>query len=163
MDKWYLLKNVPIVANVEYKIRVWIDIVPQLGKIKGKYTWGIQKSDALHIRSGYFLDPWYNPGWAYRKQINVTTGYITANLNNYPVLVNITDTDLRDDAQNDYDDVLFAYLDTTKLSHEIEDYDNTTGYLCAWVRVNLTAATDTVFYMYYGNPACGSQRDESGT
>lgn len=48
----------------------------------------------------------------------------------------------------------------TPLSHEIEQYDGTTGKLTAWVRVpSLSSTTDTVLYMYYGDPTAPDQQD----
>ena len=64
---------------------------------------------------------WYNSSWKYRKAVTIDNTKVEENLSNFPVLISITDTDLRDDAQNDGDDILFTSSDgTTKLSHEIE-------------------------------------------
>jgi hypothetical protein len=51
-------------------------------------------------------------------------------------------------------DIIFrAANGTTNLAHEIEAYDGTTGSLTAWARIDsLSKATDTTFYLYYGNP-----------
>ena len=79
---------------------------------------------------------WYNASWQYRKLITIDNTKVAANLTDFPVLISITDTDLRDDAQSDGDDILFTSSDgTAKLSHEIEDYDGTTGALVAWVKI----------------------------
>jgi len=79
----------------------------------------------------------------------------------FPVLVSATDTDLRDKAQDDSDDILF--MDgagvAKKLYHEIEHYDDSTGELVAWVNIpSVSHDEDTVLYMYYGNPGCSSQQ-----
>jgi hypothetical protein len=83
---------------------------------------------------------------------------------NFPVLINITDTDLRDNAQSDGDDIAFTSSSDVQLNHEIELYTNTTGRLVAWVNVtSLSSSADTVIYMYYGNATCGSQQNAEGT
>ena len=106
---------------------------------------------------------WYNSSWLHRKSLTVDNTKVAANLTNSAVLISITDTDLRDDAQNDGDDILFTSSDgTTKLSHEIEKFDGSTGELVAWVKVpTLSSSSDTVLYMYYGNGSSASQQDAS--
>ena len=50
------------------------------------------------------------------------------------MLIHITDTDLRDKAQDGFDDVYFTKSDgVTKLAHEIEYNNSATGGLVAWV------------------------------
>ena len=106
---------------------------------------------------------WYTTGgtWNYRKQVTFTSDVakIPSTQSNFPALISITDTDLAADAQDDGDDILFTSSDqTTKLSHEIESFNGTTGALVAWVKVP-SLATSTVLYMYYGNASCSSQQD----
>lgn len=103
--------------------------------------------------------------WASKKQITINATKVPSNQNNFPVLISITDTDLRDDAQDDGDDICFTTdPDETnpanRLSHEIEYFDGGTGQLVAWVKIpNLSGSSDTQFYMHYGNPTCSSQQD----
>jgi hypothetical protein len=85
---------------------------------------------------------------------------------NFPVLISITDTDLKIKAQNDGDDILF--MDNigiaTQLPHEIERYDPNTGALVAWVNLpTISSSQDTIFYLYYGNPQCPSQQNPVNT
>ena len=69
------------------------------------------------------LAGWYNSSWTYRKAITIDNTKVDANLTNFPVLISMTDPDLRDNAQSDGDDILFTSSDgTTKLSHELEKY-----------------------------------------
>jgi hypothetical protein len=60
-------------------------------------------------------------------------------------------------------DIVFTASDgATPLSHEIEQYDGTTGKLTAWVRVpSLSSTTDTVLYMYYGDATAPDQQDRA--
>ena len=80
-------------------------------------------------------------------------------------MVKLTDTNLKSIAQSDGDDILFTASDgSTKLDHEIEKYDSTTGELIAWVEVaTLQGATNTEIYIYYGNPGASSQQSVAGT
>lgn len=120
-------------------------------------------SNNLHM---VLADPgWYDSSWSYRKKITIDNAKVTANLVDFPVLIYLpSDGDLASDAQIDADDILFTAADeTTKLSHEIEEFDNSTGKLVAWVKIPiLSAASNTIIYMYYGNPGISSQQNASG-
>ncbi|MFC2123119.1 DUF2341 domain-containing protein [Bacteroidota bacterium] len=111
-------------------------------------------------------DPgWYDSSWSYRKKITIDNTKVTANLADFPVLVYLSsDSDLANDAQPDGDDILFTAADeTTQLSHEIENFNNGTGELVAWVKVpSLSSSSDTIIYMYYGNAGISSQQNASG-
>jgi len=113
----------------------------------------------------YAIAPWWNDSWSYRKPITINSSQVDSDLTNFPILVNITDTDLRDDAQVDGDDITFIlyYGSTIQLNHEIELFNGTTGELVAWVNVTtLNSSSDTVIYMYYGNSSCSSQENIVG-
>ena len=107
---------------------------------------------------------WYNASWQYRKKITINSANVSDNLTNFPVLISLTsDGNLASDAQNDGDDILFTAADeVTKLSHEIESFNGTSGQLVAWVKIpSLSAVTDTEIYMYYGN--VGASNSENVT
>ncbi|MFX0134438.1 MAG: DUF2341 domain-containing protein, partial [Candidatus Hodarchaeota archaeon] len=97
-----------------------------------------------------------NYGFNYRKQITIDHTKVDSTLSNFPLMVSITDTDLASKAQNDGDDIYFTQSDgISKLDHEIEYYNNTTGLLIVWIRIpTLSSSTDTEIYMYYGDPYC---------
>ena len=107
---------------------------------------------------------WYNSNWAYRKKITVDSSKVPSTQTNFPVLINITDTDLRDHAQSSGNDILFTNATGTKLNHEIDLWVNTTGQLVAWVNVtSLSSSADTILYMYYGNSDAADQQNVHGT
>jgi hypothetical protein len=61
---------------------------------------------------------------------------------------------------DDGTDMLFTEDDgETKLSHEIQRYVNTTGEIIVWVKLDLSAGTDTEFYIYYGNAGADDQQN----
>jgi len=137
--------------------------------IENIYRWTVEATDGKATVEEQFsfitegpqpFDP-FNEGWEYRKQITIDHTQVADDLNNFPVLVSTTDSDLQDKAQNDGDDILF--MDDTgvanKVYHEIEWFDDSSGGLSAWVGVeDVSSDEDTVFYMYYGNPSCSSQQ-----
>jgi hypothetical protein len=109
-------------------------------------------------------DPWWNPSWNYRKEITVDHTKVSSSLTDFPLLIRLTDTDLKSKAQTDGDDLVFTTGSGTPLNHEIETYDSTTGALTAWVDIpSLSATQDTTLYLYYGNPSSGNQQDVEGT
>ncbi|EMR74269.1 protein of unknown function (DUF2341), partial [Thermoplasmatales archaeon SCGC AB-539-N05] len=106
---------------------------------------------------------WYN-GWTYRKKLTIDHNQVNATLSNFPILYSITDTDLAGGAQNDGDDIVFTNATGTKLNHEIELFNGTTGALVAWVNVtSISSTTNTSIYMYYGNNTCSSQQNVNST
>ncbi|MHA2332664.1 MAG: DUF2341 domain-containing protein, partial [Candidatus Hodarchaeales archaeon] len=112
-------------------------------------------------------DVWSIPLFRYRKTITINASKISGsgNLQNFPVLINLTDTDLQntDKVQADGDDILFTDTYGTKLNHEIEYFNQLSGHLVAWVRVpSLSGTIDTNLTMYYGNNAIGSQENPTG-
>jgi len=106
--------------------------------------------------------PWVDPAWTHRKRITVHASKVTAALTDFPLLVSLTaDADLAARAQNNGDDLLFCAADgTTKLSHEIERFNDKSGLLVAWVKLPaLSATSDTTLFMYYGGAGGSGKAD----
>ncbi|NOQ68274.1 DUF2341 domain-containing protein, partial [Patescibacteria group bacterium] len=111
---------------------------------------------------------WYSTGgtWDYRKKFTVDHDKVpNTDQVNFPILISRIDTDLKDTdngghaGQADGGDFLFTSSDgLTKLSHEIEKYDNTAGELIAWVKIPiLSSSSDTSIYLYYGDNSAPNQ------
>ncbi len=134
-----------------------------------EYKWFVNVTDGIHWKHKVFsfqadhnmvFDP-FDGGWQYRKKITIDHTLIAGDLSNFPVLVSTVDSDLGDKAQDDGDDILFMDGDgvATRLYHEIEYFDDSSGELVAWVNVtDLASNQDTMLYVYYGNPSCCSQQ-----
>jgi hypothetical protein len=107
---------------------------------------------------------WYSTSWNYRKSITINASQVNGTQTNFPVMVRLaSDSDLAADAQDDGDDILFTNTSGTKLDHEIELFNGSTGELVAWVRMpTLVNTSDTTLYMYYGNSSVGSQQNRTG-
>jgi len=104
---------------------------------------------------------WYSDNWHFRKKLTIDAGQVSgsSNLTDFPVLVSLTDGDLKTLAQDDGDDIVFTTSNgSTPLKHEIESYSE--GTLVAWVKIpTLSYNTDTVIYMYYGNTSTPATED----
>lgn len=141
------------------------------------YTWFVNATDVGSDEwtnvTYQFTTPQKLSKWLYRREIVINHSMVNGNLINFPILIEINDDiELAIDAQDDFDDILFTndsvswYTDYTagRLSHEIESYNSSDGNLTVWVNVtNLSSTTDTVLYMYYGNPSCGDQQNVEDT
>jgi len=133
------------------------------------YTFTIKVTDGINWTNKTFtfttepLQPWWNTEWQYRKKIKINHNKVAGNLDNFPVLIHLVDSDLTAKAQQDGDDIVFTDTNGIKLAHEIELYNNNTGLLIAWVNVpKLSPAEDTTLFMYYGNPTASNQQNASG-
>jgi len=101
------------------------------------------------------------PGYGFGKQVVIDAAQVSglAPLTNFPVLVSITDPDLRTvgnggrvENPNGFD-ILFTLSDcSTVLAHDLEQYNPITGELVVWVQVPvLDNLVNTFLFMYYGN------------
>jgi len=133
--------------------------VLSLGKHILEFTFGEMTVYAYNDASN-----WWDKTWGCRKKIIINHDQVAGNLNNFPVLVNITDPDLLNDVQSDGGDIVFvSYGDnTSQYAHEIEFFNNSDGSLIAWVNItNLSSTENTSFWMYYGNDDCINQENPS--
>ncbi|MCX6661908.1 MAG: DUF2341 domain-containing protein [Euryarchaeota archaeon] len=138
------------------------------------YRWFVNVTDGQHwTRKTFRFDTPYpdtfNPfdyGWHYRKKIIIDHTKVDGSQTNFPVLVSIIDSDLRQKAQQNGDDILFMNDNgvASRLNYEIESYDHSSGKLVAWVNIPVMSSfQDTMFYLYYGNPNCLSQQHPENT
>ena len=103
---------------------------------------------------------WYHDSWEFRKQITMSLNNATgvdSDLSDFPVLIKFTDDDLKQVNENEGRDFVFTESDgITKLSHEIEYFDNTTGEIVAWVNFpTLSASSSNDVYIYYKGNTVG--------
>ena len=108
-------------------------------------------SIAFFVPSDVF-GAWYDTDWEHRKKITLSLNTeISSNLNNFPVLVSVTDSDFTKSSDSEGRDIFFTADDgTTLLSYEIERFNSSTGEIIAWVNIpTLLAASTTDIYIYY--------------
>jgi hypothetical protein len=132
------------------------------------YTWFVNVTDGTYQTHKVYsfqaehktiFDPFMD-GWQYRKKISINHTQIEGDLEYFPVLLSTYDSDLRDKAQPDGDDLLFmdGYGIANRLYHEIEYFDASNGKLVTWINVtSVSSSQDSEFIMYYGNPSCNNQ------
>ena len=111
-------------------------------------------SIAFFVPSDVF-GAWYDTDWEHRKKITLSLNTeISSNLNNFPVLVSVTDSDFTKSSDSEGRDIFFTADDgTTLLSYEIERFNSSTGEIIAWVNIpTLLAVSTTDIYIYYKGP-----------
>jgi hypothetical protein len=106
--------------------------------------------------------------FSYYKTVTIDHTKVPSTQSNFPVLVSVTDADLKTVGNGGYVqnssgyDVGF-YSDsalTTKLDWETERYIASTGEVIYWVRISsVSSSSDTVFYMAFGDS--GISTDQS--
>ncbi len=88
----------------------------------------------------------------FQKDITVDHNDVVSDLTDFPVLIDITDSDLASNVLSNGNDISFTIGGTT-VAHEIELFDKVTGHLVAWVKVpSLSSTTNTTITMLYGCP-----------
>ena len=97
-------------------------------------------------------------GGEYYKDITIQSSEVEEDLEDFPMLFETTDADLKTTGNGGHVysdegyDIVFADGSGKKLSHEIIKYDGTTGEYGAWVKVpNISSSADTTIRMYYGD------------
>jgi hypothetical protein len=134
---------------------------PDLDNITLYYRYS---SDGINWYAGDDDINWWNSDWSNRIKLRIDHEQVRGNLSFFPVLVNITQAEFSLKAQNNGNDFVFLDENEDVLSHEIESYDSNSGSLIAWVKLpKISHNTDTVFWLYFGNPACSNQEQIQDT
>ena len=126
------------------------------------YAWYVNSTDGVFWsnQSFHFITQTSGNTWPYRKEITIDHTKISTTLSNFPILLKITDSDLASKAQENGYDIYFTDNTDTKLNHELERYIGATGELTAWINIpSLSANSDTILYMYYGNANADDQEN----
>ena len=130
------------------------------------YTWNASVTDGeFQVNQSYTFTTetstkWWDSRWKYRRVLTIDSAKVGSDETNFTVLIEIKDNSLVGKTQSEGEDLAFTDANNSKLNHEIEFYDNTTGHLVAWVKVPfLSSAASTIVYVYYGNPAAEDQQN----
>jgi hypothetical protein len=111
---------------------------------------------------------WYNASWLYRKKLTVDNASVgTGGVTNFPLEVRLTaDANVGAGARSDGFDIVFTSSNgTTALPYEREKFSVSGGNATAVMFFKapaLSTATDTDFYMYYGNASATDQALQNG-
>lgn len=114
---------------------------------------------------------WYDSDYVYKKKITIDHTKVSGDEVDFPVLISVTDANLRDVANggnvknaSGYDIIFTNSAENTQLKHEIEKYTNTSGLLVFWVKVpSLSSVADTDIYIYYSKVGVGADPSTTDT
>jgi len=189
---WHMLELQAKFSTTTGEARLWLDgnlEVEETGKNTGAegvdkfctvFYWASPQTEPnIVYADDVFLRPYVSPepttsfgvefdqsiGFSFKKDITIDQSKVGTDLNDFPLLIDIFDADLRTKVQSDGDDIIFKSGEIL-LPYEIEDFDQSYNvshaHLVAWVKTDLQSATDTVITMYYGNPGIGTYEDTIG-
>lgn len=158
LTKWYYAKNIPVVAGTTYTVRVWVNMPVSIIPIYGKYGVVVKASSqtlqqAKDSGNLYYLDPWFDVSWLYKKPILINNTGNATDLNDFQVKLNVTyDSDM----QVDFRDIRIVN-DTSgaAVPYWIESKVNS-SYANVWFNASSIPAsvwTNSTYYLYYGNAA----------
>jgi hypothetical protein len=113
------------------------------------------------------IAPWYSQEpWKFRRAVTLNQRMIAGELRRFPVLVQLSsDKHLAEHARADGDDIYFTdAAGKTRLDHELESFNRSSGRLAAWVRIpRLSPANKATIYLYYGSRSAKPQGNPTGT
>ncbi|MHA2247023.1 MAG: LamG-like jellyroll fold domain-containing protein [Candidatus Hodarchaeales archaeon] len=108
------------------------------------------------IQTPYSAPEWADTRWRFRKNITIPSSKISEKLIDFPLYVELFDSDLQQWARTDGQDIMFTDSRGTQLAHENTQYkrvyNDTHAQFSAWVKTNLSASEDTIISLYFGNP-----------
>jgi len=104
--------------------------------------------------SSYFVNQDWLPGFTYRKKITIDNSLIDTNLNNFPILIKLNNSNFDfSKTQVTGNDIRFASIDSQVVfSHEKELYDPLNNEAEYWVKIpSISSDDDTEFFIYYSS------------
>jgi hypothetical protein len=167
LGTWYTLEIQATISDTDGEVRLWLDgnlEISESGRntsteginryCAGIYWTSPQTEPNILFIDDAFLRPYLSPEpttslgpefgrtiqFNYKKDIAIDHTKVASDLADFPLLIDMYDTDLKTDVQIDGDDILFLEGDEV-LPHEIELFDqtyNTThAHLVAWVKIHM--------------------------
>lgn len=174
MDTWYL-GTTKIEKNKEYYLRIWLTVVPTIEDLTHEFFVGIKPNGdsietAVNDSRFYFLDPWYNGAWLYRKSHIINSDASAGE--KYPVRIKVyyNQSDdsgekvfLNGKCQSDFEDIRFTDNDQETLLDYWMETMSIEEYAIFWVEVcdDLSSSSSEI-YLYYGNDDAPRTDDQLG-
>jgi hypothetical protein len=119
-------------------------------------SYGLQ--DALHVDGDVTIVDGFTggpAGYDFRKTITIDHTQVAGDLSDFPVLFSVVDPSLSGKVKSGSNYTLkFTNSSGTVLPYEVESYDDGTGALTVWVKLDsISSSADTSFHVYYGTDA----------
>jgi len=97
---------------------------------------------------------WYNASWGHRIKITVQNTKVDADINNFPIYVDLNDlpASFHSNVKSDGGDIRVTKSDgTTEVPREVVFYDSGTDTGALHFKGDILNSSDVDFYIYYGN------------
>jgi hypothetical protein len=111
--------------------------------------------------------PYSDSNYKRFKDLEINSDEVEGDLTNFPVLINIYDSDLKTHAQSSGSDIMFYSDSFIPLDFEIDFYNstyNTThAHLVAWVKMNVTGSAGGSLKMFFGEQTSTSRENQVAT
>ena len=101
-------------------------------------------------------EQWYNNSWQYRINITINNSKVLANLTDFPIYLNLSNlsSGFHSNVNSTGKDIRITTSDgATEVPREVVFYNSTTDKGEVWFKGNISNVTETIFYIYYGNPS----------
>ncbi|MHA2100397.1 MAG: DUF2341 domain-containing protein, partial [Candidatus Kariarchaeaceae archaeon] len=108
---------------------------------------------------------WPQEDFSFRKNVTISNSVVSGSseLIDFPYLLELTDEDLKYKTLASGYDILFTDQNGAPYDHEIEIFDQSSGYLRVWIRIpTFSATSDTKLVMYFGNPNAITSNENVG-
>jgi len=102
--------------------------------------------------------------WSYRMEITIDSTYVDSDLTDFPLLLEITDSELTfAHTKTDGSDLRFTDADGNLLKYEVAEWDTSGSTGEVWVGVpEIDSSDGATIYMYYGNTSASAGQDPAG-
>ncbi|MFX0206442.1 MAG: LamG-like jellyroll fold domain-containing protein [Candidatus Hodarchaeota archaeon] len=122
-----------------------------------------ESQGARRASSGMSIPGWADKSYLYRKNITLDPSAGFTSLTNFPVLIDLYDSDLQQYCRADGWDIMFTDDKGNQLDFEIELFDrmynSTKAHLVAWVKTDLSPVFGTTISMYFGKSVTANQEN----
>ena len=105
---------------------------------------------------------WINSNWLTRKSWRISKSLVSGSneLIDFPVCLSVTDSDLTDARSDGFDIIITREDGVSRIPHEIERFDNSTGEIVLWFKTNLSPDNDVRGYIYLNNSSALDQQQK---
>jgi len=100
------------------------------------------------VPMGYEFEDWFSLSWLKRVPLTINGGNVPSTQTDYSLLINRTISDLIGETEAE---LRFTNVNNIQLDYEIQEFDNSTGKLIAWIKKPSVSDGD-VINIYYDNP-----------
>jgi len=104
-----------------------------------------------------YTPDWFSLLWQKRIQLTINSGQVPSTQLDFPLLINDTYPDLIGEGEGE-EEFRFTGIDNVQLDYEIQEFNDITGKLIAWVK-KPTVSDGDVINIYFDNSAASNEQN----